>query len=84
MRQKYHESIRFFTDQNDKKQQGIAVIEYQRFSYFYHEKMQRYLTFDPHDGVEDDVYQRLSKETQDGLNNPAVVKQILIVCNRKA
>jgi hypothetical protein len=28
MRQKYHESIRFFTDQNDKKQQGIAVIEY--------------------------------------------------------
>ena len=43
MRDKYHEAIRFFTDTNDKVQQALAVKEFQKFSYFYHEKMARYL-----------------------------------------
>ena len=47
MREKYHEAIRFFTDTNDKKQQMLAVNEFQRFAYFYHEKMGKYISFDP-------------------------------------
>lgn len=55
MRDKYHEAIRFFTDTNDKVQQALAVKEYQKFAYFYHEKMARYLEFDA-ESIEEDVY----------------------------
>ena len=83
MRDKYHEAIRFFTDTNDKKQQQLAVKEFQRFAYFYHEKMGRYITFDPQD-IEDDVYSRLSEDVKHALADPKVLRQILIICNRKA
>ena len=83
MRDKYHDAIRFFTDTNDKKQQQLAVKEYQRFAYFYHEKMGRYITFDPQ-AIEDDVYNRLSEDTRHALADPQILKQILIICNRKA
>lgn len=83
MRDKYHEAIRFFTDTNDKKQQMLAVKEFQKFAYFYHEKMGKYITFDPQE-IEDDVYSRLSEDVKHALADPQVLKQILIICNRKA
>ena len=54
MREKYHDAIQFMYDTEDKKQLGIAVKEYQRFSYFY-TKMSRYLEFDPQE-IEDEIY----------------------------
>lgn len=54
MKTKYYDAIQFFNDTNDKKQVGLAVKEYQRFSYFY-EKMSKYLEFDPSE-IEDDIY----------------------------
>lgn len=83
MRQKYHEAVRFFTDTNDKQQQIIAVKEFQRFAYFYHEKMLKYISFDPL-AIEEDVYQRLSEDVKMALSNKQVLQQILIICNRKA
>jgi hypothetical protein len=82
MRSKYHEAVRFFTDTNDKPQQKLATAEFQRFAYFYHEKMARYLAFDPLH-IEDDVYSRLDEEVRVALADPAVVRQVLIICNRK-
>ena len=55
MRDKYHEAVRFFTDTNDKKQSALAIKEFQKFAYFYHEKMTKYLFFDPTD-IEEDIY----------------------------
>lgn len=72
MRQKYHEAVRFFTDTNDKQQQNLAVKEYQRFAYFYHEKMLKYISFDPL-AIEEDVYQRLSEEVKMALSNKQVL-----------
>ena len=57
--------------------------EYQRFAYFYYEKMQRYLQFDPTQ-IEEDVYIRLSEDTKQALANPLVIRQILIICHKKA
>jgi hypothetical protein len=83
MNQKYLEAVRFFTGTNDKKQSELSVKEYQRFAYFYHEKMTRYIRFDPED-IEDDVYTRLDEDTKLALSNPKVVRQIQIICHRKA
>ena len=47
--------------------------EYQRFAYFYYEKMQRYLQFDPTQ-IEEDVYIRLSEDTKQALANPLVIR----------
>ena len=45
--------------------------------------MGRYITFDPQ-AIEDDVYNRLSEDTRHALADPQILKQILIICNRKA
>jgi hypothetical protein len=83
MRDKYHEAVRFFTDTNDKKQSALAVKEFQRFAYFYHEKMTKYLFFDPTD-IEEDIYQRLSEETRSALCDRHLVRQIRAICRRRA
>jgi hypothetical protein len=83
MREKYHEAVRFFTDTNDKAQSALAIKEYQKFAYFYHEKMARYLMFDP-TSIEEDIYSRLSEDTRDALSDPRVLRQLLIHCRRNA
>jgi hypothetical protein len=82
MRGKYFDAISFFYDTNDKKQLGLAVKEYQRFSLFY-EKMSSYLEMDPND-IEDDVYTRLDEDTKTALSNPIIVKEINKVRIKKA
>lgn len=69
-------------DTEDKKQLGIAVKEYQRFSYFY-SKMSRYIEFDPQE-IEDEIYQRLSDQLKNSLANPKVLREINIIRMRKA
>ena len=73
MRDKYLDAVRFFTDTNDKAQLNLAVKEYQRFCTFYHEKMTRYLEFDPME-IEDDIYSRLSEDTKEALNDQLIVR----------
>jgi hypothetical protein len=50
----------------------IAVKEFQRFAYFYHEKMAKYITFDPL-SIEDDVYNRLSEDVKLALADKQVL-----------
>ena len=45
--------------------------------------MTRYLLFDPTD-LEDDIYSRLDEETKEALNDRHILKQIRIICRRKA
>ena len=83
MRDKYLDAVRFFSDTNDKKQLAIALKEYQTFSTFYHEKMTRYLEFDPLH-IEDDIYTRLPDPCKDLLADPLIIRQLLLICRRKA
>ena len=83
MSEKYREAVRFFTDTSDKKQLVLAIKEYQTFCSFYHEKMTRYLEFDPLN-IEDDIYTRLPDEVKRSLADQLVVRQILLNCKRKA
>ena len=73
MRDKYQEAVRFFTDTNDKKQSALAIKEFQKFAYFYHEKMTKYLFFDPTE-IEEDIYQRLSEDTKEALCDRLIIK----------
>jgi len=45
--------------------------------------MTRYLEFDPLE-IEDDIYSRLSEDTKEALNDQLIVRQILLICRRKA
>jgi hypothetical protein len=83
MKQKYLEAVRFFSDTNDKKQLNLAIKEHQNFCSFYHEKMTKYLEFDPLQ-IEDDIYTRLPEECKELLTDPLIVRQVLLICRRKA
>ena len=83
MKQKYLEAVRFFSDTNDKHQLNIAILEYQLFSAFHHEKMTKYLEFNPLQ-IEDDVYSRLQEHCKRLLADPLIVRQLLLICRRKA
>ena len=83
MKEKYLEAVRFFSDTNDKKQLNLAIKEHQTFCSFYHEKMTKYLEFDPLQ-IEDDIYTRLPEECKELLTDPLIVRQLLLICRRKA
>lgn len=82
MKDKYYDAVQFFNDTEDKKQLGLAVKEYQRFSYLY-EKMSKYLEFDPSD-IEDDIYNRLGETDKSSLANHKIIREINIIRRRKA
>ena len=83
MKEKYLEAVRFFSDTNDKKQLNLAIKEHQTFCLFYHEKMTRHLEFDPLQ-IEDDVYTRLPEKYQRLLSDPLIIRQVLLICRRRA
>ena len=86
MKDKYIDAIAFFdqsTAEKDKDQVYIAVKEFQMFRSIYHDRMQKYLEFDP-DEIEDEVYQRLSENTKKALSNQDVLKELAIINVRRA
>jgi hypothetical protein len=45
--------------------------------------MTKYLEFDPL-LIEDDIYTRLPEECKELLTDPLIVRQVLLICRRKA